>query len=638
MTRERIAVLVIVWSVVFAVPVLGATWTKVGTSAFTGDTVLMQDHQRFGVNDIVIDDAGNIYMTASRQSNGGDSSGVTIFKPGGTVLNVNLTTAGYPGAVQKLVLAGDGSVYGVQNWLEIGWNFSSGVNSRILRINPDGSVDRVHELTEIPQGQEYPNRIEGFCVGDDGNIYFVLNGQDNTRKYNLLWRYKVVGSAPLDVIEPSPMNGSVNNGWSQGDRFFNLVNVGNGWLGLVHSGGASWSLTAISWSDFRRTVNPNGVADPGWGRSNCTDVAWDPVRNVLWGGARGRDGRLILSRWIGGAGNPSLFTIPTGSATDPAPGVTQVDVWHGDQDADLGNRWISALAIDPTSGDALMGFAGSTTYNYGLRGHVVRHDGARVQSDEGMPESGADITALHVLDDGTMLAAVMNLTTGAYSLYTSGELEPPCDSDIDGDLICDDVEAMNNPVGSQTNALLSDSDGDGLSDGVEDANRNGVVDAGETQARNRDSDGDGVEDGLELKSSSPSNPLNAADPASFVDNDNDGLGAADDPDDSKPDTDGDGYADRFEFVVLGLAAVTNANVKPTLGDLNLDTSVSNLDALLAQALFLGNVTPANGVFHPGGIEVGGYVNGDINRDGFISNVDALMMQAFFLGNLAIIPF
>lgn len=81
--------------------------------------------------------------------------------------------------------------------------------------------------------------------------------------------------------------------------------------------------------------------------------------------------------------------------------------------------------------------------------------------------------------------------------------------DTDGDGLSDGVElgrassdagcvfSGDADPGTQTNPTLADSDGDGLADGVEDANRDGRVDSGETDPNVADSDGDGCRDGLE---------------------------------------------------------------------------------------------------------------------------------------------
>jgi hypothetical protein len=68
---------------------------------------------------------------------------------------------------------------------------------------------------------------------------------------------------------------------------------------------------------------------------------------------------------------------------------------------------------------------------------------------------------------------------------------PLIDSDSDG--LTDDIE--------NTYCTLpddADTDDDGILDGVEDANQNGVVDIGETDPCNLDTDGDGIQDGTEL--------------------------------------------------------------------------------------------------------------------------------------------
>jgi uncharacterized membrane protein len=132
--------------------------------------------------------------------------------------------------------------------------------------------------------------------------------------------------------------------------------------------------------------------------------------------------------------------------------------------------------------------------------------------------------------------------------------------DTDGDGLTDVQEAK---LG--TNPTVKDTDGDGLEDGAEDANRNGVVDAGETNPALADTDGDGMPDGFELANGL--NPTSAADAnldadldglsnltefqkgtnVKKADTDGDGLGDAAEvtltTDPLNPDTDGDGVAD-----------------------------------------------------------------------------------------------
>ena len=64
--------------------------------------------------------------------------------------------------------------------------------------------------------------------------------------------------------------------------------------------------------------------------------------------------------------------------------------------------------------------------------------------------------------------------------------------DTDNDSILDFIENA-----TCTDIADADTDDDGLSDGTEDANQNGVVDAGETDPCNADSDGDLIQDGTE---------------------------------------------------------------------------------------------------------------------------------------------
>jgi hypothetical protein len=73
-------------------------------------------------------------------------------------------------------------------------------------------------------------------------------------------------------------------------------------------------------------------------------------------------------------------------------------------------------------------------------------------------------------------------------------------SDMDGDGLPDSVEDPNDNGQrdpGETHYLLADTDADGIPDGMEDLNRNGVLDEGETDPRNRDTDSDGIFDGAD---------------------------------------------------------------------------------------------------------------------------------------------
>ncbi|WP_240359172.1 adventurous gliding motility protein AgmC [Pyxidicoccus trucidator] len=127
----------------------------------------------------------------------------------------------------------------------------------------------------------------------------------------------------------------------------------------------------------------------------------------------------------------------------------------------------------------------------------------------------------------------------------------PNDGDTDGDLLTDGLElGLTEPEGTDTdltvftpdldpttttNPLNVDTDGGSVRDGVEDANHNGRVDAGETNplvaADDTDTDGDGVDDATEIEL--------GLDPRD-ADTDDDGVT---DGADGLTDTDGDGTID-----------------------------------------------------------------------------------------------
>ena len=149
----------------------------------------------------------------------------------------------------------------------------------------------------------------------------------------------------------------------------------------------------------------------------------------------------------------------------------------------------------------------------------------------------------------------------------------PLDPDSDDDLLFDGTErgvtaagagtnvgagaflADANPA-SRTSMLRRDDDGGGVRDGIEDRNRNGRLDAGETDPEEEsddgaplDSDGDGLPDALEtLLGTSPTDGdsdddglADGAEPNLWWDTDRDGLLPA-----SDPDSDDDGLFDGTE--------------------------------------------------------------------------------------------
>jgi|GEM_PF-1608876 len=142
-------------------------------------------------------------------------------------------------------------------------------------------------------------------------------------------------------------------------------------------------------------------------------------------------------------------------------------------------------------------------------------------------------------------------------------------NDSDGDELADPFEAV-----LCTHPGDSDTDDDGIGDGVEDANHNGIVDPGETDPCNGDTDGDGIQDGTELGYTLSDvgpytdraifqpdlDPATRTDPL-CADTDGDGLGdGEEDPnhnglaeagetDASTGDTDGDGLTDPVEITI-----------------------------------------------------------------------------------------
>jgi hypothetical protein len=111
----------------------------------------------------------------------------------------------------------------------------------------------------------------------------------------------------------------------------------------------------------------------------------------------------------------------------------------------------------------------------------------------------------------------------------AGETDPK-DTDTDNDGINDGIEDTDKDGvvdADETDPSDTDTDNDNIPDGIEDTDKDGVVDAGETDPRDADTDNDGLNDGVE-------------------DADQDGIVDSTETDPSDADTDNDGLTDKEE--------------------------------------------------------------------------------------------
>mgnify|MGYP005839613179 CR=1 FL=1 len=355
-----------------------ATWQYVGTSGLTAATGNpAQDHRRIKFNSIATDWAGNVYVTAVRMYNYGgwndngtpadtsddifvpDNGGITIFRPDGSKVDVDLSPApgprgtggvgGTPGGITKLVRAGDGNVYALQNWYEIDYRayplpydthagcvtgspstVPGAIPDRILRVNSSGSVSVIMEYSPVTVDNctnvYHANRIVGMDVGDDGNVYWTMNAADSYYKYHFFWRYRVGDG----VIEEAPhadqhgITGFVNDGNSETHKMLDLIHVGKyadepvtDWFTVLGMNGThAWSADAMSWVDARgptySTNAANGKASPGWGRDWVTAMAYDAKNRKLWVGGRATTGTVYWTTWSDQLGGTTTWRVDLG--------------------------------------------------------------------------------------------------------------------------------------------------------------------------------------------------------------------------------------------------------------------------------------------------------------------------------------
>ncbi|MHA2142545.1 MAG: hypothetical protein ACXADD_13680, partial [Candidatus Thorarchaeota archaeon] len=141
----------------------------------------------------------------------------------------------------------------------------------------------------------------------------------------------------------------------------------------------------------------------------------------------------------------------------------------------------------------------------------------------------------------------------------SDTLDPnPNSGDTDLDGIFDYIELLSNYNGTPSDPLNADTDGDGIRDGGEDLNLDGLLTSGETNPTVADTDLDGIDDGIEIGISGPD--ALPTGPPIFTDPLN-------------PDTDGDTILDGTED------SNGNGVHEPLLNETRADRRDTDFDAL-----------------------------------------------------------
>ncbi|KPA14106.1 cell surface protein [Candidatus Magnetomorum sp. HK-1] len=148
--------------------------------------------------------------------------------------------------------------------------------------------------------------------------------------------------------------------------------------------------------------------------------------------------------------------------------------------------------------------------------------GVRLRTVNGTGSGISDRDGIYVIVDEEGIYTLDARATG-YENYKKNVRIYPLDEtplnielvpvDSDGDGLPDEIELM-----FSTDPTKADTDDDGIIDGIEDFNHNGIVDYNETDPRDPDTDDDGIKDGYEL-----SENLNPLKDDAYEDKDQDGY-------------------------------------------------------------------------------------------------------------------
>ncbi len=317
-----------------------------------------------------------------------------------------------------------------------------------------------------------------------------------------------------------------------------------------HAADNTITAYSIDASNYGTKISAS-VAVTGTAGTDANQLSRDPLKNWLFSAATEAGDNLVRVYDLKGL-SFKTFTFPAGTSTGIKTNNT------------------SSIAVDPVNSQILVQGSG----NGGTRAGVERYDygafgtltfNSLLSLHAGTNRDNTNDNGLHVVRDGTVAAVVetdysgnhlfaTNLTNNTFTIYSplvarnnlAVEFYPfsLTEADDDADGLPDSVElgatgltrtTLNDgdPT-TTTDPDDSDSDDDGILDGTEDKNHNGVLDTGESNPKSGDSDSDGIPDGTE-------------------DADHDGVLDTNETDPAKSDTDGDGIADNVETSASGSA-------------------------------------------------------------------------------------
>jgi hypothetical protein len=284
------------------------------------------------------------------------------------------------------------------------------------------------------------------------------------------------------------------------------------------------------------------------GNDDDSDGLYDIEEAVLGTGINNTDSDGD-GLWDGDEIHPAWWSLDphpnaNGYASNPLDSNSDSDLWDDWEEVEPGtDGYITNPTYEDTDGDGLNDYSESAAPPNGIL------------NDPTTPDMDGD--ELYDYDEDVNKNGIVNAgETDANNADTDGDVIPdgpevifgtdPLLTDTDGDLLPDGLECGYPAAGdmqssTMTDPRLTDSDFDGWDDGVEDANQNGMVDVGETDAQDRDTDDDMLPDYYEGTGNDPTLPPATIWAVGWVDN----SGFPTLP--FEPDTDFDGLEDNLEF-------------------------------------------------------------------------------------------